>query len=167
MTRASSASAATITARAVSRLHTLNEGTAKWFRSAKSKNKRGLVTNIGEFGFGLRVDEIIQRCAVAPDCGRHTAGVWCGRVRRRLEALQHDLAPRLAALDERVDRLEVGGIDGGVSLDTQKPIRNKNTRAAYYQAIGQFLDWCQRGGFSNLEDIEPIHVAAYIEQHSS
>ncbi len=45
------------------------------------------------------------------------------------------------------------------------PIRNKNTRAAYYQAIGQFLDWCQRGGFSNLEDIEPIHVAAYIESH--
>src|ERR1700736_8291 len=37
---------------------------------------------------------------------------------------------------------------------------------AYYQAIGQFLDWCQRAGFSNIEDIEPIHVAAYIEQHS-
>jgi hypothetical protein len=34
------------------------------------------------------------------------------------------------------------------------------------QAIGQFLDWCQRAGFSNIEDIEPIHVAAYIEQHS-
>jgi site-specific recombinase XerD len=46
------------------------------------------------------------------------------------------------------------------------PIRNKNTRSAYYQAIGQFLDWCQRVGFQNLEDIEPIHVAAYIEQHS-
>jgi hypothetical protein len=46
------------------------------------------------------------------------------------------------------------------------PIRNKNTRMAYYQAIGQFLDWCQRAGFGNLEDIEPIHVAAYIEQHS-
>jgi site-specific recombinase XerD len=45
------------------------------------------------------------------------------------------------------------------------PIRNKNTRIAYYQAIGQFVDWCQRAGFSNLEDIEPIHVAAYIEQH--
>jgi hypothetical protein len=25
--------------------------------------------------------------------------------------------------------------------------------------IGQFLDWCQRAGFGNLEDIEPIHVA--------
>jgi integrase/recombinase XerD len=42
------------------------------------------------------------------------------------------------------------------------PIRNKNTRMAYYQAIGQFLDWCQRAGFGNLEDIEPIHVAAYV-----
>ena len=40
------------------------------------------------------------------------------------------------------------------------PIRNKNTRMAYYRAIGQFLDWCQRAGFRNLEDIEPIHVAA-------
>jgi hypothetical protein len=46
------------------------------------------------------------------------------------------------------------------------PIRNKNTRSAYYQAIDQFLDWCQRAGCSNIEDIEPIHVAVYIEQHS-
>jgi hypothetical protein len=46
------------------------------------------------------------------------------------------------------------------------PIRNKNTRIAYYHAIGQFLDWCQRAGFRGLEDIEPITVAAYIEQHS-
>jgi site-specific recombinase XerD len=42
---------------------------------------------------------------------------------------------------------------------------NKNTWSAYYQAIGQFLDWCQRG-FFNIEDIEPIHVVVYIEQHS-
>jgi site-specific recombinase XerD len=45
------------------------------------------------------------------------------------------------------------------------PIRNKNTRIAYYHAIGQFLDWCQRAGFRDLEDIEPITVAAYVEQH--
>src|SRR6516162_5827831 len=37
------------------------------------------------------------------------------------------------------------------------PIRNKNTRVAYYHAIGQFLDWCQRASFRHLEDIEPIH----------
>jgi site-specific recombinase XerD len=46
------------------------------------------------------------------------------------------------------------------------PIRNKNTRIAYFHAIGQFLDWCQRAGFRRLEDIEPITVAAYVEQHS-
>src|ERR1700756_2415924 len=45
------------------------------------------------------------------------------------------------------------------------PIRNKNTRIAYYHAIGQFLDWCGQAGFQSLEDIEPITVAAYIEQH--
>ena len=46
------------------------------------------------------------------------------------------------------------------------PIRNKNTRQAYYHAIGQFLNWCQQANFRHLKDIEPIHVAAYIEQHS-
>jgi hypothetical protein len=46
------------------------------------------------------------------------------------------------------------------------PIRNRNTRMAYHHAISQFLDWCQRCGFRHLEDIEPITVAAYIEQHS-
>src|SRR6202011_4434535 len=45
------------------------------------------------------------------------------------------------------------------------PIRNKNTRIAYYHAIGRFLDWCGQAGFQSLEDIEPITVAAYIEQH--
>src|SRR5260370_9295581 len=43
------------------------------------------------------------------------------------------------------------------------PIRNANTRAAYYRAIQQFLAWFERAGYQNLEDIEPITVAAYIE----
>jgi len=43
------------------------------------------------------------------------------------------------------------------------PIRNPNTRAAYYRAIQQFLSWCERAGYQDLEDIEPITVAAYIE----
>src|SRR6202790_1759548 len=43
------------------------------------------------------------------------------------------------------------------------PIRNANTRAAYYRAIRQFLSWCERAGYQDLEDIEPITVAAYIE----
>ena len=43
------------------------------------------------------------------------------------------------------------------------PIRNANTRAAYYRAIQQFLAWAERAGYQHLEDIEPITVAAYIE----
>jgi site-specific recombinase XerD len=44
-------------------------------------------------------------------------------------------------------------------------IRNPNTRAAYARAIGQFFAWCEDCGFG-LRDINPIVVAAYIEQHS-
>src|SRR3984957_12839903 len=43
------------------------------------------------------------------------------------------------------------------------PIRNANTRAAYYRAIQRFLAWAERAGYQDLEDIEPITVAAYIE----
>jgi integrase/recombinase XerD len=42
-------------------------------------------------------------------------------------------------------------------------IRNENTRAAYARAVGQFFDWCDRPGVS-LSSIEPMIVAAYIEQ---
>ena len=44
-------------------------------------------------------------------------------------------------------------------------IRNENTRLAYARAVGQFFAWCQEYGLA-LVDIEPIHVAAYIERHS-
>lgn len=41
-------------------------------------------------------------------------------------------------------------------------IRNPNTRKAYGRAAGQFFTWCQAFGLS-LADIQPVHVAAYIE----
>jgi site-specific recombinase XerD len=44
-------------------------------------------------------------------------------------------------------------------------IRNQNTRAAYAQAVAQFLQWCDDRGIA-LHRIEPIAVAAYIESHS-
>ena len=43
-------------------------------------------------------------------------------------------------------------------------IRNQNTRMAYARAAGAFFEWC-RGYRLELIDIEPIHVAAYIERH--
>src|SRR4051794_36771917 len=42
-------------------------------------------------------------------------------------------------------------------------IPNPNTRAAYAQAVAQFARWCEQRGLY-LRAIEPIAVAAYIEQ---
>jgi integrase/recombinase XerD len=43
-------------------------------------------------------------------------------------------------------------------------IRNKNTRLAYARAVWAFFAWCGHRHLA-LEDIEPIHVATYIEHH--
>jgi integrase/recombinase XerD len=42
-------------------------------------------------------------------------------------------------------------------------IRNKNTRMAYYRACCRFFAWCDEHHLGRLEDLEPLHVAAYIE----
>lgn len=42
-------------------------------------------------------------------------------------------------------------------------IRNPNTRLAYAKAVGQFLAWCDERQ-QGLRDIEPMVVAAYVEQ---
>ena len=44
-------------------------------------------------------------------------------------------------------------------------IRNRNTRAAYGRACGQFFTWCDDRGISSLEQLEPVMIAAYIESH--
>jgi integrase/recombinase XerD len=43
-------------------------------------------------------------------------------------------------------------------------IRNPNTRAAYGRAAGMFLRWCEDHGLLELHQVQPVHVAAYIEQ---
>ncbi|MGE0279041.1 MAG: tyrosine-type recombinase/integrase [Rhizobiaceae bacterium] len=42
-------------------------------------------------------------------------------------------------------------------------IRNKNTRIAYYRAACSFFSWLEQRGIVELVDIEPLHVAAYVE----
>jgi hypothetical protein len=42
-------------------------------------------------------------------------------------------------------------------------IRNKNTRAAYLHAVSRFFAWCEHHQLGQLADIEPLHVATYIE----
>src|SRR3954463_15265605 len=42
-------------------------------------------------------------------------------------------------------------------------IRNKNTRMAYYRACCSFFAWLEQRGIAELVEIEPLHVAAYVE----
>jgi integrase/recombinase XerD len=42
-------------------------------------------------------------------------------------------------------------------------IRNPHTRKAYARAAAEFAAWCEHNGLGELRDIEPVHVAAYIE----
>ena len=46
-------------------------------------------------------------------------------------------------------------------------IRNRNTRDAYAQAISQFFTWCDKQRIQTLEQINPIVIATYIEQHTA
>ncbi len=43
-------------------------------------------------------------------------------------------------------------------------IRNKNTRKAYARAAAAFLRWCEGQGIDRLQDVQPVHVAGYVEQ---
>jgi integrase/recombinase XerD len=43
-------------------------------------------------------------------------------------------------------------------------IRNPNTRAAYGRAAANFMRWCEDQGITELRQVQPVHVAAYIEQ---
>jgi site-specific recombinase XerD len=43
-------------------------------------------------------------------------------------------------------------------------IRNRNTRGAYARAVADFFRWCDGVGLAELDRLEPVHVAAYVEQ---
>ena len=42
-------------------------------------------------------------------------------------------------------------------------IRNPNTRKAYAKATGEFTAWCEARGLAHLRDVQPVHVAAYLD----
>jgi len=43
-------------------------------------------------------------------------------------------------------------------------IRNRNTRMAYYRAVRHFFAWSEHHRLGGLDDIEPLHIAAYVGQ---
>ncbi len=44
-------------------------------------------------------------------------------------------------------------------------IRSRNTRYAYAEAVSQFFAWCEKHRVYTLEQVKPIVVASYIENH--
>ncbi|MGN8134626.1 tyrosine-type recombinase/integrase [Paraburkholderia sp. 22099] len=42
-------------------------------------------------------------------------------------------------------------------------IRNPHTRRAYARAAGDFLSWCAGAGVMSITDVQPLHVATWIE----
>src|ERR1700733_7441301 len=42
-------------------------------------------------------------------------------------------------------------------------IRNPHTRRAYARAAAEFLAWCESRGVASLLQVQPLHVAAWIE----
>src|SRR5579863_1555690 len=45
-------------------------------------------------------------------------------------------------------------------------IRNKNTRYAYAEAVSQFFAWCEKHRVYTLDQVKPIVIASYIENHA-
>jgi len=43
-------------------------------------------------------------------------------------------------------------------------IRNRNTRRAYMEAVRQFAAFCAELGVAELEQVEAVHVAAFVER---
>ena len=46
-------------------------------------------------------------------------------------------------------------------------LRNPHTRKAYARAANEFAAWCESHCIGHLRDVQPAHVAAYIEQLQS
>jgi site-specific recombinase XerD len=43
-------------------------------------------------------------------------------------------------------------------------INNDHTRKSYLNATRRFAEWCDRNGISELVDVEPFHVAAFVKE---
>ena len=66
-----------------------------------------------------------------------------------LAIIEHPSSPELPALIHRAGERAAWRFVEFFTVN----IRNKNTRAAYWQAAGAFLRWCEGRGITRVEDI--------------
>lgn len=72
------------------------------------------------------------------------------------------LLPPTLALPELVDAAGARGRERFLEFFAVS-IRNPNTRRAYSHAAADFLGWCKSQDVAQLDQIAPMHVAAWIE----
>ena len=83
--------------------------------------------------------------------------------------LTNEIAPTPALVRAGMDALPAANAAQGERASRRfiefftATIRNRNTRMAYARAVREFFDWCEDHRLG-LDDIEPIAIAAYIEQ---
>jgi len=83
--------------------------------------------------------------------------------------LTNEIAPTPALVRAGMDALPAAIIAQGERASRRfiefftATIRNRNTRMAYARAVKEFFDWCEDHRLG-LDDIEPIAIAAYVEQ---
>ena len=72
-----------------------------------------------------------------------------------LPSLAFALPAMIASADDRAQRrfLEFFAVT----------IRNPHTRRAYARAAGEFLAWCDARRVASISEVQPLHVAAWIE----
>ncbi|TWI48951.1 site-specific recombinase XerD [Pseudomonas duriflava] len=68
------------------------------------------------------------------------------------------LPPLPALIQEAGDRAQLRFLEFFTSN-----IRNPNTRRAYGRAVSDFLQWCREVGVGSITQVQPLHVAAWIE----
>ena len=71
-------------------------------------------------------------------------------------------APRLPALIEGAgERAQIRFLEFFGST-----IRNPHTRRAYARAVTDFLTWCEEHAVASIAAVQPLHVAAWIEEQT-
>jgi len=89
-------------------------------------------------------------------------------IRKAIGQLDQTTANGKVLVDALVAFLQVAGpnknaYDRALEFFTAQ-IPNQNTRAAYCRAVRDFFAWVQMAELGELVDIEPVHIAAYLEQ---
>jgi site-specific recombinase XerD len=80
---------------------------------------------------------------VAPERGEFASGI-------SLDHIPVCFAPDLRAARRTIEFFTVN-------------IRNPNTRKAYARSAADFAGWCELHGIADVREVQPVHVAAYIE----